>query len=61
MLPVNAYIDHFISLWERSNTEFPGFGKKYSVEEQKLRELNFEKFQEKIKAFQSRTGKIFVR
>lgn len=54
MLPVKDYIDHFISLWEKSSTDFPAFQWKYAVSEQAQRETNFEKFQEKTEALQSR-------
>lgn len=54
MLPVNDYIDHFISMWEKSSTDFPTFPKKYSVAEQEQREINFLKFQEKTESLRSR-------
>ena len=54
MLPVKSYIDHFISLWEKSSTDFPAFSREYSIAEQEEREINFLKFQEKTEALHSR-------
>lgn len=54
MLPINSYIRHFIHIWESGNQEMPKFQRIYSFEEQQEREKNYEVFQKKIEAIQSR-------
>ncbi len=53
MLPVQSYINHFIEIWENSSHEMPAFKREFSLNEKKIRENNFEKFQHKIKELQS--------
>lgn len=54
MLPVQAYIDHFIEVWNNSPNEFPKFRRAFSKEEKLEREGNYENFQKNIKELQSR-------
>jgi hypothetical protein len=54
MLAVESYISHFEKLWEKSPVSLPEFDRNYSVEEQTVREANFNRFQEKIKGYRSR-------
>ncbi len=56
MQSVGIYIDHFINIWEKSPTHFPGFNQFYSKAEKLERESNFEQIQEKMKAMQSRSN-----
>src|SRR5690606_42073822 len=56
MQTVELYIDHFVSIWEKSPTHFPGFNRIYSQAEKLERENNFEQIQEKLKLLQSRSA-----
>lgn len=56
MQSVELYIDHFVSIWEKSPTHFPGFNRIYSQAEKLERENNFEQIQEKLKLLQSRSA-----
>ncbi len=56
MQSVELYIDHFVSIWEKSPTHFPGFNRIYSEAEKFERERNFEQIQEKLKLLQSRSA-----
>lgn len=49
MLPVQSYIHHFIEIWESSPNEIPAFRRKFSCEEKREREGNYENFEKKIK------------
>jgi hypothetical protein len=54
MLPVKSYIEHFVGIWRESSGSVPDFQRSYSSEEQIEREANFCRFQEKVKALQSK-------
>lgn len=54
MLPVQSYIHHFIEIWESSPNEIPAFRRKFSCEEKREREGNYENFEKKIKELQYR-------
>ncbi len=54
MLRTPDYIEHFVSIWQESSTDFPVFEKKYSTAEQKIREAHFSEFQQKINGLRSR-------
>lgn len=56
MQSVELYIDHFVRIWEKSPTYFPGFNRIYSEAEKLERENNFEQIQEKLKLLQSRSA-----
>ncbi len=53
MLTVDSYIDHFVSTWEKSPSDFPVFNRVYSETEQLERENYFEQIQLKMKSLQS--------
>ena len=61
MLAVNKYIQHFQNLWETSSTGFPDFSKKYSLQEQQIRENNFDAFQQKMNALKSKRNVAALR
>ncbi|MDB4582870.1 class 1 isoprenoid biosynthesis enzyme [Draconibacterium sp.] len=54
MLPVQNYINHFVTIWENSSTNLPYFSKVYSEAEKREREINYELFQKKIKKLQNK-------
>lgn len=54
MLPIQAFINHYIKTWENSSCKLPTFYKEFSEKEKLERESNYESFQEKIKELQSR-------
>jgi hypothetical protein len=53
MLTVETYIDHFVSIWEKSPSDFPVYNRVYSETEQLERENYFEQIQLKMKSLQS--------
>ena len=54
MQPVDSYIKYFIKIWENSSKNMPVFDRVYTATEQQQREQNYEHFQQKIQALQSR-------
>jgi len=54
MLAVTDFIDHTVKVWENSPESLPEFEKTYTSEEQKLREENFQQFQQKLEVLKSR-------
>jgi hypothetical protein len=54
MLAVTDFIEHTVKVWEKSPETLPEFGKTYTSDEQRLREENFQQFQQKIEALKSK-------
>lgn len=61
MLPIQNYINYFKEIWEESPNHLPVFYREYSPAEQITRETNYEQFQQKLKAFQSRKKAVRTR
>ncbi len=57
MPAVNFFINHFLNMWDESNTGFPVFYRQYSEEEQAMREIRFDGFQKKMKKLQSKKNR----
>lgn len=53
MLTIQNYINHFVTIWENSPSDFPLFQREYSVSEKLIREKNFERFQYRLKQLQT--------
>jgi len=54
MLAVPSFIDHTVDVWEKSPEFFPAFEETYTIDEQQEREENFQQFQQKIEALNSK-------